>query len=273
VDPKAMSDPKLLLYHDLTARGTIAAEKAAARFDAQLTAIASAGFRFRTMVDYLAGELGPRDVVVTFDDALRSFADVAWPVLNRHGISPTLYVVSEFAARTDADHILMSWSDIYRVAEHGANIGCHAATHVPLDQIPAAQMHAEITDSLAAFAEQGFRPTTIAYPFGRYNADVKAAAEAAGFAAAFTVMKGGADRFEIRRRLLTGSENAAQLRLVLSEGFFGLRDTARALVPRRFLKQEQPVAASRWGARALGLSAEQFTEALGPEGSLADRDR
>jgi peptidoglycan/xylan/chitin deacetylase (PgdA/CDA1 family) len=249
-----MNDPKLLLYHDLTARGTIPADRAAARFDAQLTAITSAGFRFRTMIDYLAGELGPRDVVVTFDDALRSFLDVAWPVLQRHSVAPTLYAVSGFAARMDADRTLMSWDDIYRVAEQGVTIGCHAATHVPLDQIRAEQMHAEITDSLAAFAEQGFRPTTIAYPFGRHNAEVKAAAEAAGFAAAFTVMKGGADRFEIRRRSLTGSENSAQLRLVLSEGFFGIRDTARALLPRRFRKQEQPVAASRWGARALGLS-------------------
>ena len=249
-----MSEPKLLLYHDLTRRGAVPAEQAAARFDAQLTAISSAGFRFRTMAEYLAGELGSRDVVVTFDDALRSFVDVAWPVLRRHTISPTLFVVSEFASRTDARHVLMAWDDVHAVAEQGVTVGCHAASHVPLDQIPAEKMRGEIVRSLATFEDQGFSPATIAYPFGRFNAEVKAAVETAGFEAAFTVMNGGADRFEIRRRLLTGGESAAQLRLMLADGFFGLRDAARALVPRRFLKQEQPIAASRWGARALGLS-------------------
>lgn len=254
-----MTEPKLLLYHDLTRRSTIPSEKAAARFDAQLSAISSAGYRFRTMPEYLAGELGPRDVVVTFDDALRSFADVAWPVLRRHAVSPTLFVVTEFAARTDAAHILMSWDDVHAVAEQGATIGCHAASHVPLDQIPPEAMRSEIARSLAAFGDQGFSPATIAYPFGRYDDAIKAVVETAGFEAGFTVMKGGADRFEIRRRLLTGAENSAQLRLVLSDGFFGLRDAARALVPRRFLKQEQPIAASRWGARALGLSEFETT--------------
>jgi len=256
VNERAMSEPRVLLYHDLTQHGSIPAEQAAERFDAQLSRIARMGFRFATMTEYLAGTLGPRDVVVTFDDALRSFHEVAWPVLTRHSIAPTLYVVSEFAARTDAHDTVMSWADVHEVAALGATIGCHAASHVPLDQIPADQMRDELTRSLAAFAEQGLQATTLAYPFGRYNAEVKAATEAAGFEAAFTVMKGGADRFEIRRRLLTGAESPATLRLALADGFFALRDTARSLVPRRYLKQEQPIAQSRWGAQALGLPAE-----------------
>ncbi len=256
MDERTMSDPKLLLYHDLTRRDSIPAEQAAERFEVQLSRIAAMGFRFATMPEYLAGELGPRDVVVTFDDALRSFYDVAWPVLHRLAILPTLYVVSEFAARTDARRTLMNWDDVREVAAAGVTVGCHAASHVPLDQIPPERMRDEISRSLAAFAEQGLAPTTLAYPFGRYNLEVKAATEAAGFEAAFTVMKGGADRFEIRRRLLTGAENAAIMKLTLADNFFALRDTARALVPRRYLKQEQPIAQSRWGAQALGLSDE-----------------
>ena len=268
MNERAMSEPRLLLYHDLTQRGSIPAEQAAERFEKQLSRIASMGFRFATMTEYLAGELGPRDVVVTFDDALRSFHQVAWPVLLRLSIRPTLFVVSEFAARTDARDTLMSWDDVHEVAASGATIGCHAASHVPLDQIPPEQMRSEITRSLAAFAEQGLPTTTLAYPFGRYNEDVKATTEAAGFEAAFTVLKGGADRFEIRRRLLTGAENPATLRLMLSDRFFTLRDAARGLIPRRYLKQELPIAQSRWGAQALGLSAEQPAEQ--PEGSAPE---
>ena len=268
MNERAMSEPRLLLYHDLTQHGSIPAEAAAVRFESQLTRIAEMGFRFATMSQHLAGELGSRDVVVTFDDALRSFHLVAWPVLVRRSILPTLFVVSEFAARTDARDTLMNWDDVHEVAASGVTIGCHAASHVPLDEIPPEQMRSEITRSHAAFAEQGLPTTTLAYPFGRYNADVKAATQAAGFEAAFTVMKGGADRFEIRRRLLTGAENPATLRFMLSDGFFTLRDTARGLIPRRYLKQDQPIAKSRWGAQALGLSAED--SAAQAEGSSPD---
>lgn len=259
MDQRAMSEPRLLLYHDLTLRGSITAELATKRFETQLDLITQMGFRFATMGEYLAGELGPRDVVVTFDDGLRSFHQIAWPVMRRRLIKPTLFVVSEFAERTDAHEKLMTWDDVHEVAESGATIGCHATSHVPLDQIPPEQMRREITRSLAAFAEQGLPTTTLAYPFGRYNADVKTATQDAGFEAAFTVMKGGADRFEIRRRLLTGAENPATLLLTLSDGFFALREAARSVIPRRYLKQEQPVAQSRWGAQAFGLPEEPAT--------------
>lgn len=260
MDQRAMSEPRLLLYHDLTLRGAITPELATKRFETQLDLITQMGFRFATMGEYLAGELGPRDVVVTFDDGLRSFHQIAWPVMRRRLIKPTLFVVSEFAERTDAHEKLMTWDDVHEVAEFGSTIGCHATSHVPLDQIPPEQMRREITRSLAAFAEQGLPTTTLAYPFGRYNEDVKTATQDAGFEAAFTVMKGGADRFEIRRRLLTGAENPATLLLALSDGFFALREAARSVIPRRYLKQEQPVAQSRWGAQAFGLPEETATD-------------
>lgn len=259
-----MSRPKLLLYHDLTLRGRVPAAEAAHRLDAQLSGALRAGLTFRTMQEYVEGRLGPRDVVVTFDDALRSFYDVAWPVLRHHGVSPTLFVVSQFAGRPDAHGVFMSWDEVASVAEQGATIGCHAATHVPLDQIEPERMHAEIELSTRAFIEQGLPVHTFAYPFGRYDAAVKVAVEAAGYAAAFTVMKGGADCFEIRRRLLTGAESPTWLKFVLSDRFFEVRDMARALVPRSVLKQEQPIARSRWGAAALGLPEIELEDELRP---------
>ena len=254
MDARAMKAPKLLLYHDITSHGTIPAEEAARRFDEQLARISSAGLNFRTMQEYLDGRLGHRDVVVTFDDALRSFHDVAWPVLRRHGIAPTLFVVSQFAGRSDARGVLMGWDEVRAVAEQGVTVGGHAATHVPLDEIAPERMRREIAQSTRSFAEQGLPVSTFAYPFGRFNAETKAVVEAAGYKAAFTVMNGGADRFEIRRRLLTGGESPAWLRLVLSDRFFEVRNAARLMVPARLLKQDQPIARSRWGAQALGLA-------------------
>jgi peptidoglycan/xylan/chitin deacetylase (PgdA/CDA1 family) len=42
------------------------------------------------------GQLPPRAVLVTFDDAYRDFRDNAWPILRRLGIPPTLFVPTAY---------------------------------------------------------------------------------------------------------------------------------------------------------------------------------
>lgn len=41
--------------------------------------------------------LPPRALLITFDDAYQDFADVAWPILQHHGLPVTLFVPSGFA--------------------------------------------------------------------------------------------------------------------------------------------------------------------------------
>jgi len=253
MDRDALQRPKILLYHDLTARGRVAVATARQRFGAQLDAIAAAGFAFASVDDFLGGGLGSRHAVVTFDDGLRSFAEVAMPELDARGIPVAIFVLSAFAGGEQARRLFLGWDEVRALADDGVHVGCHGAYHVPLDQVGPGRMQAEISQSLAAFRQQGLEPTTFAYPFGRYDDATKQRVREARFHAAFTVMKGGADDFEIRRRLLTGAESPTRLRFVLSDGFFDTRDAVRRFIPRRFLKQEQPIAEERWGARGFGL--------------------
>ena len=259
MQPDPLQTPKVLLWHDLTFGGRLDEASAARRFDRQLERIASSGLGFATMDAFIDGRLGTRNAIVTFDDGLRSFRDVAFPVLERHGVRATLFVVSTFAEQTGPGGPFLSWSEVRDLAKAGVDIGCHAATHVPLNEIPAERMLDEIADPTRRFREEGFEPTVFAYPFGRYDESVKKAVAAAGYRAAFTVMKGGAGRFEIRRRLLTGAEGASRLALLLSDGFFDVRDGARRFVPKRLLKQENPIAPSRWGAEGFGPAANRST--------------
>ena len=46
-------------------------------------------------------ELPPRAVMVTFDDAYRDFAGVAWPILERHGLPVTLFVATAYPDRPE----------------------------------------------------------------------------------------------------------------------------------------------------------------------------
>ncbi len=253
MDEAALAAPKVLLYHDVLDGGRVEPTAAARALRRQLDWMAAAGFRFSSMDDFVRGTLGRRDVVLTFDDALRSFADVALPVLAEVGAPVTVYAVSQLSGRNDALGVVMSWGELRECARIGVHVGCHAMTHVPLDEVSEDRMREEVRRSTLHFRDEGLSPTTFAYPFGRFNASVKNAVEAEGYSLAFTVMKGGADRFEIRRRLLTGSEGPLRLRLLLSERFFEIRDSARTLVPRRFLQQDQPIGSSRWDAHGFGL--------------------
>ena len=263
MDQDALEAPRLLLYHDITLTGRVPEREAARRLRSHIDHLTSAGYRFASVDDFLRGDLGSRDVVFMFDDASRSFAEIALPMLLAIRAPVAVFAVSGLADRVDARRVSMSWQELRECSARGVHVGCHAATHVPLDEVPVEAMRAEISLSIRRFEEEGLRPTTFAYPFGRYNDAVKAAVREAGYGAAFTVMKGGKDAFEIRRRLLSGGEGSLQLGFEVSDRFFETRDAVRRLVPRRFLLQEQPIARHRWGAEGFGLPALPTVDAGG----------
>ena len=252
--PDESLGPKFLVYHDVLAAAHGDEGVARARFEAHVATIAETGHRFVSMSAFLSGEkLGPRDVVVTIDDGARSVRTVAWPILREHGAIPTLFILTGFMGLVGRGVEFVTWGDVAELAAEGVEIGCHGVSHVPLDQVEPQRMRNEIVDATAALREHGFAPQAFAYPFGRFDASVKAAVRDSGFEAAFSVMGGGADRFEIRRRLLTGLEGPTTTRFVLSDAFFTAREAMRAGVPRRFLKLGQPGARERWGPEAFGV--------------------
>ncbi len=252
--PDEQLGPKFLLYHDVVraARGDV--ELARAGFRRHFGAVVSAGYRVVPMSAFLDGEpLGSRDVIVTVDDGARSFLDVIRPELAVHGAAATVFFPTGFAGRRVGDVAFMDWDDLAKLRDAGFEIGGHGTDHLPLNQIDPERMRADVLDSAKELRERGFETRVFAYPFGRYDDATKAAVREAGYEAAFTVMIGGYDRFEIRRRLFTGLEDATATRFVLSDRFFSLRETARSLTPKSLLKQEKPVTRDRWGIEAFGV--------------------
>jgi peptidoglycan/xylan/chitin deacetylase (PgdA/CDA1 family) len=96
----------VLTYHriDVAGRsaslypGLISAEPA--DFEEQMSFLA-ANWRPLSLQEVLAarrgeGHLAPRSVMVTFDDAYRDFGEIAWPILERHGIPVTLFVPTAY---------------------------------------------------------------------------------------------------------------------------------------------------------------------------------
>jgi len=105
----SMSEPDgavILLYHGVTDAASQGIENfsgkhmAAPEFDRQMAWLAehAAPMTLRRMADALsAGEvLPPRSVAVTFDDSFRNKAEVALPILKRHGVPATFFITTGF---------------------------------------------------------------------------------------------------------------------------------------------------------------------------------
>jgi peptidoglycan/xylan/chitin deacetylase (PgdA/CDA1 family) len=84
-------------------------------FEAQMTAVLR-HHRPIALADLLAasrgsGQLPPRAVLVTFDDAYRDFRDNAWPILKKLGIPVTLFVPTAFP---DAPERAFWWDRVWQ---------------------------------------------------------------------------------------------------------------------------------------------------------------
>jgi peptidoglycan/xylan/chitin deacetylase (PgdA/CDA1 family) len=259
--PDELMGPKFLLYHDVVDAAGGDERRAKDAIARHFDYLASLGYRFARMSDFVAGvPLSSRDVVVTVDDGSRTFVDCMLPVLREHRAPALLFLVSGFAGRNGTRQSFLSWDEARAlVAEEAVEVGSHCATHVPLDQLDEVAMRREVEDGRAAMLAEGLEPLTLAYPFGHFNDATKHAVEDAGFSAAFSVYKGGWDRFEIRRRMFSGLEGPAFIRMWMSDHFFGVREALRRPVPDRFLKHEAPVSTERWGARNFGVPDDDGT--------------
>ena len=252
--PDERMGPKFLVYHDVAAAAGGDEPRALEALRRQLTQVVELGYRFVAMSEFVAGRrLGPRDVVITVDEGARSFITCILPVLREFAATATVFVLTDLMGRRGPDVEFLSWDDVGALAAEGIEFGCQGVTRLPLDEVGSERMRWEVNRGAETMAAHGLAPNVFAYPFGRFDGAAKLTVRKAGYRAAFSVMRGGNDRFEIRRRLFTGLEGPLATRLVMSDRFFDLREAARAPVPRRFLKQEMPVPQDQWGPESFGL--------------------
>jgi peptidoglycan/xylan/chitin deacetylase (PgdA/CDA1 family) len=148
--------------------------------------LASGRVRVCALADLAVQPPNADAVALTFDDGFASFAERAWPVLRDHGLSATVFVVSDHVGRTNAwggrpapgipTLPLMDWDTLARLAEAGVELGAHTRSHRDLRTASPG----ELADELAGCAQQiasetGFRPSSLAYPYGLVDAAVAAA--------------------------------------------------------------------------------------------------
>jgi peptidoglycan/xylan/chitin deacetylase (PgdA/CDA1 family) len=166
------------------------------QFDAQLAALSRWGYTFITLEDWLEFRTGrrklpPRPIAITFDDGYLSNHNVAWPILNRHGATATVFLVADLLGGTsgwDKSEVreqLLGPAEIRAMQAGGIRFGSHTCTHRSLVRLSPEEAFQELSQSRAKLeAVLGQPVSTVAYPYNSNNHQVRALARRAGYKAA-----------------------------------------------------------------------------------------
>lgn len=138
------------------------------------------------------GRLPRGTSAITFDDGFPGVGAHAWPILRRHRLPATVFIVAETMVRerqvdwvdTEEPGVLgtMQRSEVEALAADGMTIGSHSLSHHDLTTLSESEVLADLIESREILEDVVGGPVRhIAYPRGRHNARVRQAAEKAGY--------------------------------------------------------------------------------------------
>ena len=219
-----VSTPPVFMYHSISPstqpdphRLRVSPE----RLDRHLRLLRRLGLRGVSMAELLraTGRGEARGLIgLTFDDGYTDYLEHALPVLQRHGMTSTLYVVAgrlggsnqwDDGPRLD----LIDAAQVRAVAAAGQEVGSHTLTHPHLAGADADTLAAEIggsrhvlTDVLQA------EVASFCYPYGEFDDAAADAVAAAGYDNGCVIGDySPGDRFTLPRCYISPRDTAAHL--------------------------------------------------------------
>ena len=154
-------------------------------FERQLDAIVGRrqALTLSRLAECLAGraELPESPVVITFDDGFADNLTVGAPQLASRGLSATVFVTSGYLDRPG----MLTPMQVSELDSAGIEVGAHAHTHRPMDELSIGAAREEILRSKAALEDiLGRALASFAYPHGYSTAAIRAAVRDTGFLSA-----------------------------------------------------------------------------------------
>ena len=108
-------------------------------------------------------------VVLTFDDGYADFFSAAFPVLQRHGFTATVFLPTDYIDGTKPglrgkQHL--TWDQVRELQEQGITFGSHTCSHPQLSDLPPGDAERELLVSRRVFDGQRVAcASTFCYPF------------------------------------------------------------------------------------------------------------
>jgi peptidoglycan/xylan/chitin deacetylase (PgdA/CDA1 family) len=241
----AMNHSIVLCYHALSPTWEADLSTTPERFERQLDLLVSRGYRGVTFTEAVSASPQGRTVAVTFDDAYRSVLQLGLPILNRLGLPATVFAPTDFIGSeqpmkwagidqwlggpSERELTPMSWDELRALADAGWEIGSHTGSHPHLTQIEDNALSDELVRSKAACEERLGRPcTSLAYPYGDFDARVVGRTASAGYLTAATLPSRQHEREALRwpRVGVYHRDDDRRFRIKVSPGIARLRRSA-----------------------------------------------
>jgi peptidoglycan/xylan/chitin deacetylase (PgdA/CDA1 family) len=174
----------ILLYHHLGSIGRRSRSYLEPKlFEKQLAYCAESDFNVIDLAglveDIRAGrDIPSKSVSITFDDGWYDNYTHAFPVLQRRGISATIFLVSD---RIGLDGYL-GWKEIMEMRRAGIRFGAHTVNHPRLTELSLSEARSEIGDCKKAIEDGlGEEVPIFCYPYGFFNRAVRDIIEETGY--------------------------------------------------------------------------------------------
>lgn len=185
--------PAVLMYHSISASPEPDPHRVRVhpdRLDRHLRLLRRLGLRGVSQTELLrAVDRGEATGLVglTFDDGFADFLTTAVPVLARHGMTATVYVVAGHLGATNSwdtgpQFPIMTPEQVRAAAAAGHEVGSHTMTHARLAGADPAVLATEVGSSRRLLEDvlQAEVPG-FCYPYGSYDAAAADAVRAAGY--------------------------------------------------------------------------------------------
>lgn len=163
------------------------------KFLEQIEGLKGDGYKFvslSTVTNLLKNKkpIGEKYVVITVDDAYKSFYKSAFPILKTKKIPFTLFVYTNAIDNGYKDY--MSWEEIKEASKYG-EVELHSHLHKNLTTLTQKELETDTKTAMESFEKKmGYKPKHYAIPFGHYNLAVKNSLKKSGFESILTVDSG-----------------------------------------------------------------------------------
>jgi peptidoglycan/xylan/chitin deacetylase (PgdA/CDA1 family) len=199
-----VSDVLVLSYHAVSDHWPSPLAVRPAALGRQVRRLLDRGYRPVTVSDAVHAPAADRVFAITFDDAYRSVAAHALPLLAGMGVAATVFAVTDhadsgapmtwpgldgWAGGPHAGELApMSWDELAAAADAGWEVGSHTRSHPWLSSLDPEDLAEELAGSRRRCEDVLGRPCrALAYPYGDHDDRVVEAARAAGYTTACTV--------------------------------------------------------------------------------------
>ncbi|ALV25163.1 polysaccharide deacetylase [Campylobacter iguaniorum] len=221
--PQSYAKARVLMYHSISEHFGERHDKWRVKpsdFEEQISWLHKNGFQSFTISELANLKAIPnKSVAITFDDGYGDNYDAAFKILKKYNFKATIYLVpnqrSNHWEKQNTNHLanMLNAEQIQKMQSSNLiEFGSHTLGHVNLATINANELQNELQTSKKDVENITQTPcTAFAYPYGKYNENIKNAVINAGYKNAVIVKRGlytpNDDKFEIKRIGVLGTES------------------------------------------------------------------